>query len=227
VPLKGLRRKIAEHMEHASRTIPHFTFVAECDMSAVVEARRADAPAAQASGVKLTYLAYVIRAVVEALARFPYLNARFDEGAQEIVLSEAVHLGIATATEEGLVVPVLRDAGKLGLLETAREVERLAAGARAKRLALDELSGGTFTITTTGALGGLLATPIIHAPQVAILGVHEVKPKAVVKDGAIVAREMTNLSLSLDHRVVDGQMGAEFLYRVIENLQSPERGAKA
>ncbi len=227
VPLRGLRRKIAEHMEHAARTIPHFTFVAECDMSAVVEARRADQAAAQAAGVKLTYLAYVIRAVVQALAKFPYLNARFDDAAQEIVLGDAVHLGIATATEEGLTVPVMRDAQTLGLLETAREVERLAAGARAKRLALEELSGGTFTITTTGALGGLLATPIIHAPQVAILGVHEVKPKPVVKDGQVVAREMTNLSLSLDHRVVDGQMGAEFLYAVIENLQHPERGGKA
>ena len=222
VPLRGLRKKIAEHMVHAARTVPHFTFVAEADMSAVVAARKAALPAAEAAGVKLTYMAYVVRALVPALQAFPLLNASLDEGAGEIVLKKRYDLGIATATDEGLTVPILRGADRLGLLEVARAIERLATAAREKKLALDELTGGTFTITSTGAYGGLLATPIVHHPQVAILGVHAVTPRAVVRDGEIVAREMTNLSLSLDHRVVDGDVGARFLYDVIERLQHPE-----
>jgi len=222
VPLRGLRKKIAEHMVHAARTVPHFTFVAEADMSAVVAARKAALPAAEAAGVKLTYMAYVVRALVPALQAFPLLNASLDEGAGEIVLKKRYDLGIATATDEGLTVPILRGADRLGLLEVARAIERLATAAREKKLALDELTGGTFTITSTGAYGGLLATPIVHHPQVAILGVHAVTPRAVVRDGEIVAREMTNLSLSLDHRVVDGDVGARFHYDVIERLQHPE-----
>jgi len=130
-------------------------------------------------------------------------------------------VGIATATPEGLTVPVVRDIDRRPLLGIAAEIRRLAEAARAGALKLDELQGGTFTVTSTGARGGLLATPIVHHPQVAILGVHEVKPRPVVVDGAIVAREMTNLSLSLDHRVVDGAVGADFLYAVIARLADP------
>ncbi len=223
IPLRGLRRKIAEHMAHAARTIPHFTFVAECDMSAVVALREAAKPRAQAAGVRLTYMAYIVRALVPALAKFPYLNATLDDARQEIVLKRHYDIGIAAATDEGLTVPVVHHADRLGLFELAREIDRLATGARNRKLALAELTGATFTVTTTGAVGGVLATPIIHHPQVAILGVHEVKPRAVVRDGQIVAREMTNLSLSLDHRVVDGQVGAEFLYDVVRNLEDPDR----
>jgi pyruvate dehydrogenase E2 component (dihydrolipoamide acetyltransferase) len=223
VPLRGLRRKIAEHMTHAAHTVPHFTFVAEADMSAVAAARTAALPRAQAAGVKLTYVAYVVRALVPALAKFPLLNASLDEAAQEIVLKKHYDIGIATATAEGLMVPVVKSADRLSLFEIAREIERLAAGARVHKLVPADVTGGTFTVTTTGARGGLLATPIVHHPQVAILGVHEIKLKPVVKDGQIVAREMTNLSLSLDHRVVDGQVGADFLYEVIANLEDPSR----
>ena len=223
VPLRGLRRRIAEHMTHAARTVPHFTFVAEVDMSAVVAARRAALPAAQAAGVRLTYMAYVVRALVPALQAFPLLNASLDEAAGEIVLKKHWDIGIATATDEGLTVPVIRGADRLGLFDVARAIERLAAGARDRKLGLDELTGGTFTVTSTGAYGGLLATPIVHHPQVAILGVHAIVPRAVVRDGQIVARDMTNLSLSLDHRVVDGEVGARFLYEVIAHLEHPER----
>jgi pyruvate dehydrogenase E2 component (dihydrolipoamide acetyltransferase) len=223
VPLRGLRRKIAEHMSLAARTVPHFTFVAEVDMTAVGAALEAARPAAKAAGVKLTYVAYIVRALLPALRRFPLLNASLDDAAQEIVLKKHYDIGIATATDDGLTVPVVHGADRLGLFDLAREIARLAEGARARKLALEDLTGGTFTLTTTGARGGLLATPIVHHPQVAILGVHAIGPKPVVRDGQIVARDMTNLSLSLDHRVVDGQVGADFLYEVIANLEDPAR----
>lgn len=219
VPLRGMRRKIAEHMTLSARTVPQFTFVAEVDMSAVVAHRAAHRARAEAEGVKLTYVAYVVRALAPALARFPLLNASLDEKAGEIVLKKHYDIGIATATEDGLTVPVIKGADRLDLFALAKEIERLAAAARAKKLTLEELMGGTFTVTTTGAKGGLLATPIVHHPQVAILGIHSVGPRAVVRDGQVVAREMTNLSLSLDHRVVDGQVGADFLYDLIARLE--------
>ena len=220
-PLRGLRRRIAEHMRHSLDTAAHFTFVAECDMTEVVAHRRALKSRAEAAGAPLTYLAYVALALVEPLRRFPLLNASLDDAKQEIVLKRALHLGIATATDEGLTVPVLHDADRLTLLAAAKEVHRLAAAARDHKLKLDELQGGTFTITSTGAHGGLLATPIVHHPQVAILGVHEVRLRPAVVDGKVVPRETTHLSLSLDHRVVDGAVGADFLYAVVERLERP------
>ncbi|MEP7029162.1 MAG: dihydrolipoamide acetyltransferase family protein [Candidatus Eisenbacteria bacterium] len=223
IPLRGMRKKIAEHMALAASTVPQFTFVAEADMTAVVAHRKAARARAEAEGIKLTYVAYIVAALVPALAKYPLLNASLDHKTQEIVLKKHYDIGIATATDEGLTVPVLHGADRLGLFAIAREIERLAAAAREKKLALNELTGGTFTVTTTGAKGGLLATPIVHLPQVAILGVHAITPRAVVRDGQVVAREMTNLSLSLDHRVVDGQVGADFLYEVIANLEDPAR----
>ena len=223
VPLRGLRRRIAEHMRHSLDTAAHFTFVAECDMTAVVEHRDRLKANAGAEGARLTYLAYIVKALIEPLRQYPMLNASLDDARSEIVLKRDLHIGIATATAEGLTVPVIHHADRFGLIALAREIQRLAEAARAHRLKLEELQGGTFTITSTGAKGGVLATPIIHHPQVAILGVHEVKPKPAVVDGAIVARDLGNLSLALDHRVVDGAVGADFLYAVIERLEHPER----
>jgi pyruvate dehydrogenase E2 component (dihydrolipoamide acetyltransferase) len=223
IPLRGLRRKIAEHMRRSLDTAAHFTFVAECDMTAVVEHRERLKAKAESRGVKLTYLAYVVKALIEPLRQYPLLNASLDDARSEIVLKRDLHFGIATATEEGLTVPVIHHADRLGLLALAGEIQRLADAARTHKLKLEELQGGTFTITSTGAKGGVLATPIIHHPQVAILGVHEVKKKPAVVDGAIVARDLGNLSLALDHRVVDGAVGADFLYAVIERLEHPER----
>ncbi len=221
VPLRGLRRKIADHMRHSLATTAQYTFVAECDMSAVAEHRAALLASRQGSGPRLTYLAYVVKALVEPLKQFPLLNASLDDERSEIVIKHYYDVGIATATDEGLTVPVLRGVDRLGLLEIGQEIERLAQAARGGKLKLEELQGGTFTVTSTGARGGLLATPILHHPQVAILGVHEVKKKPVVVDDRIVAREMTNLSISLDHRVVDGAVGADFLYAVVARLQEP------
>ena len=221
LPLRGLRRLIAENMRRSLDTAAHFTFVAECDMSAVAEHLRVTRPRAQELGVPLTYLAYVVKALVEPLRQFPLLNASLDDEAHEVVLKRYYHVGIATATPEGLTVPVVRDIDRRPLLGIAAEIRRLSEAARAGALKLDALQGGTFTVTSTGARGGLLATPIVHHPQVAILGVHEVKKRPVVVDDRIVAREMTNLSLSLDHRVVDGAVGADFLYAVIARLADP------
>ena len=222
VPLRGLRRKIAEHMKRSIQTAAHFTFVAECDFTAITEHRARARAKAEAAGVKLTYLAYVVRALIEPLQRFPMLNASLDDGRAEIVLHRAIAIGIATHTEEGLTVPVIHAADRLGLFALAREIERLASAARAGKLKLGELQGGTFTVTSTGAKGGVLATPILHHPQVAILGVHEIRKRPAVVGDAIVPRDLGNFSLSLDHRVVDGQVGADFLYALIARLEKPQ-----
>jgi pyruvate dehydrogenase E2 component (dihydrolipoamide acetyltransferase) len=222
VPLRGLRRRIAQTIRHSLDTAAHFTFVAECEMSAVAAHLARTRARAEQAGVPLTYLAYVLKALAEPLKQFPLLNASLDDDAHEIVLKRYYHVGIATATAEGLTVPVVRDVDKRPLLGIAAEIKRLATAARGGAIKLEELQGGTFTVTSTGAKGGLLATPIVHHPQVAILGVHEVKKRPVVVDDRIVAREMTNLSLSLDHRVVDGAVGADFLYAVIARLAEPD-----
>lgn len=220
-PLRGLRRKIAEHMRRSLSTAAQFTFVAECDFTALVEHRAAATARAQAAGVKLTYLAYLFRALPLVLREFPLLNSSLDDAAHEIVLKKRFHIGLATNTDEGLTVPIVHDADRLGLFALAREIDRLAVAARDHKLKLEELQGGTFTVTSTGAKGGVLATPILHHPQVAILGVHSISKKPAVVHGQIVARDLGNLSLSLDHRVVDGAVGADFLYALIERLQSP------
>ncbi len=221
VPLRGLRRRIAEHMRRSLSTAAQFTFVAECDFTALVEHRAQAAARAQTAGVKLTYLAYIFRALPLVLREFPLLNSSLDDEAHEIVLKGRFHLGLATNTDEGLTVPIVRDADRLGLFALAREIDRLATAAREHKLKLDELQGGTFTVTSTGAKGGVLATPILHHPQVAILGLHAVTQKPAVVHGEIVVRDLGNLSLSLDHRVVDGAVGADFLYALIERLQTP------
>ncbi len=221
LPLRGLRRKIAEHMRRSLSTAAQFTFVAECDFTALVEHRASASTRAQAAGIKLTYLAYLFRALPLVLREFPLLNSSLDDATHEIVLKKRFHIGLATNTDEGLTVPIVHDADRLGLFALAREIDRLASAARDHKLKLEELQGGTFTVTSTGAKGGVLATPILHHPQVAILGVHSISKKPAVVHGQIVARDLGNLSLSLDHRVVDGAVGADFLYALIERLQSP------
>jgi pyruvate dehydrogenase E2 component (dihydrolipoamide acetyltransferase) len=208
-------------MRRSLSTAAQFTFVAECDFTALVEHRAGVAARARAAGLKLTYLAYLFRALPLVLREFPLLNSSLDDETHEIVLKRRYHLGLATNTDEGLTVPIVHDADRLGLFALAREIDRLAAAARAHKLKLEELQGGTFTVTSTGARGGVLATPILHHPQVAILGLHAVTPKPAVVDGKIVVRDLGNLSLSLDHRVVDGAVGADFLYALIAKLESP------
>jgi len=223
VPLAGLRRRIAQNVARSKATAAHFTFVEECDVTELNGWRERLREPAQARGVKLNFLPFVVRAVVASLKKHPMLNATLDEKANEIVFRKYYHIGIATATQAGLVVPVVRDADRKSILDIARDIDRLAQESRAGKAKLEELHGSTFTITSLGAQAGLFATPIINFPEVAILGVHKIKSKPVVRAGQITIGDVMLLSLSFDHRLVDGHVGAAFAYEVIEYLEHPER----
>jgi len=223
VPFVGLRRRIAENMSLSKNTAAHFSFVEECDCARLMELREQLKPDAQAAGVELTYLPFVVKAVVAALRKHPMLNSSLDAERGELVLHEHCNVGIAAATAQGLVVPVVHNAQDLSLLEVAAEVNRLADGAREGTLSMQELSGSTFTITSLGKQAGLLAIPIINQPNVGILGIHRIKERPVVRDGQIVIGHVMLLSLSMDHRVVDGHVGAAFAYEVIRYLEEPAR----
>jgi len=221
-PFVGLRRKIAERMRMAKQTAAHFTFVEEVEIDAlklVIERLR---PAAEKQGVKLNYLPFIVKAVTLALKKHAILNSTLDETKNELVYKRYYHIGIATATDQGLMVPVLRDADMLSPLQIAREIQRISDGARAGSLTPKELGGSTFTITSLGKQGGLLATPVLNHPEVGILGVHRVKEKPVVKNGQIVIGNIMLLSLSFDHRIIDGHIGAAFAYDVIAYLENPD-----
>jgi pyruvate dehydrogenase E2 component (dihydrolipoamide acetyltransferase) len=221
VPVRGIRRRIAERMAQSKRTAAHFTFVEQVDVSELVKVRERIAAAASEEGVKVTFLPFVVKAAVAALKKHPWLNATLDEARGEIRLRREYHIGIASATEQGLVVPVVRHADRRSLLDLAREIERLSAESKDGRTRPQDVGGSTFTITSLGAQGGLFATPIINFPEVAILGVHRIRPTPVVRDGQIVARDVMHVSLSFDHRVVDGHVGAAFAYTLIRYLEDP------
>jgi pyruvate dehydrogenase E2 component (dihydrolipoamide acetyltransferase) len=221
IPLRGVRKRIAEHMALAKRTAAHFTFVEQADVTELVRVRERMAEAAQAEGVKLTFLPFVVKAVVAALKKHPKLNATMDEARAELVLHRRYDLGIASATDAGLVVPVLRGAERRSLLDVAREIDRLAADAKAGRIRPDDLGRSTFTITSLGALGGLFATPVLNVPEVGILGLHRIRPTPVVRDGQVVVRDVMHVSVTCDHRVVDGHEAAAFAYEVIRHLEDP------
>ncbi|HEY5146480.1 MAG TPA: dihydrolipoamide acetyltransferase family protein, partial [Polyangiaceae bacterium] len=222
VPMVGVRRKIAQKMTLSKHTAAHYTFVDECDATALKALRARLKGAAEARGVGLTFLPFVVKAVVAALKKHPTLNTTLDEGTNEIVFRKYFHIGVATATEAGLFVPVVRDADKKSVLEIARDIERLSSEVRGGKARPEDLTGSTFTITSLGAKGGLFATPIINFPEVAILGVHQMKSKPVVRDGQIVIGDVMLLSLSFDHRIVDGHVGAAFALEVIAYLEAPE-----
>ena len=222
-PIVGMRRKIAERMRRAKATAAHFTFVEECDASRLVDWRQRQLPEAERQGVRLTFLPYIIKAVTDALRRHPILNSSIDEGTNEIIYKKYYNIGVATATEAGLMVPVVQNADQLRLFELAEQIERLSRAAQNGTLAAEDLRDSTFTVTSLGKQGGLLATPILNHPEVGILGVHRIKERPVVRDGQIVIGQVMLLSLSLDHRIVDGHVGAAFAYDVIETLENPER----
>jgi len=221
IPVIGLRRKIAQKMQDAKRRIPHFTYVEEIDVTELETLRGKLNAQHGAERGKLTLLPFVMRAVVLAVRRFPQMNARFDDEAGVVTRHAAVHLGMATQTEAGLMVPVLRHAETLDPWATAAEVARLAAGARTGKAAREELGGSTITITSLGALGGIVTTPVINSPEVAIVGVNRVVERPVILDGRVVARKMMNLSSSFDHRVVDGIHAAEFVQAIRGYLETP------
>jgi len=222
-PLTGLRKRIAEHMEHAWRTIPHATAFDELDGSELIALRKALQPSAEQRGVHLTYMPLLVKLLLPVLKEFPIFNASFDEERREIVYKRSYHIGLATAAPEGLLVPVLRDADRLTLIAIAAELERLFEGARKRTLLLRELSGSTFTLNNVGSFGGGSGTPIINHPEVAILAVGRLQEKAVVQQGAIVARPMMPLALSFDHRLIDGAMAGAFLGRFKALVENPQQ----
>jgi len=221
IPVIGLRRKIAQKMQEAKRRIPHFTYVEEVDMTELETLRaRLNALHGKARG-RLTVLPFLVRAVVLAVREHPQINARYDDDAAVLTRSGAVHLGLATQTEGGLMVPVLRHAETLDLWACAAEVVRLAEAARGGKATRDELSGSTITITSLGALGGIVSTPVINHPEVAIVGINRMVERPMIRNGAVVARQMMNLSSSFDHRVVDGMHAAEFVQLIRGYLECP------
>jgi len=221
IPVIGLRRKIAQKMQDAKRRIPHFTYVEEIDVTELEALRGKLNQKHGADRGKLTMLPFIMRAVVLGVRQFPQMNARFDDEAGHVNRYAAVHLGMATQTEAGLMVPVLQHAETLDLWACAAEVSRLASASRTGKATREELSGSTITITSLGALGGIVTTPVINAPEVAIVGVNRVVEKPVVRDGQIVVRKTMNLSSSFDHRVVDGIHAAEFVQVIRGYLETP------
>ncbi|HSD20974.1 MAG TPA: dihydrolipoamide acetyltransferase family protein [Anaeromyxobacter sp.] len=221
VPLRGVRKRIAENMARSKRTAAHFTIVEQCDVTELARVKDRVAAAAREEGVKVTFLPFVVKAVVAALRKHPKLNATMDDEKGELVLHHRYDVGIASATDAGLVVPVLRGADRRSLVEVAREIERLAQEARAGRARPEDMGRSTFTITSLGALGGMFATPVLNYPEVGILGLHRIRPTPVVRDGQIVVRDVMHVSITSDHRVVDGHEAAAFCYEVIRALEDP------
>lgn len=221
IPLRGVRKKIAEAMARSVHTAAHFTYVEEIDMTELVTVREHAKPRAAERGIKLTYLPFMVKAVVASLKKWPMLNASLDEATQEIVQKRYYHIGIAAQGPAGLVVSVIRDADRRSIFDLAQEIERLAAAVKAGTATRDELTGSTFTISSLGKLGGVLATPIINFPEVAIMGVHKIEEKPAVRAGAIAIRHLMNLSISVDHRLADGWDGAMFLQDVKALLEDP------
>ncbi|MEM1131817.1 MAG: dihydrolipoamide acetyltransferase family protein [Pseudomonadota bacterium] len=216
----GMRKRIAQNMAESKRNIPHFTYVDEIDVTAM-ETMRTDMNAGRGDRPKLTALPLLIKAMCRTLRDYPMLNARYDDEANVVTRSGAVHLGIATQTDAGLMVPVMRGAESMTVWDMASEVARLAEAARTGKARSDELSGGTLTLTSLGPLGGISTTPVINRPEVAIIGPNKIVERPVVIDGEITTRKMMNLSISCDHRVVDGYDAASFVQDLKRRIETP------
>ena len=217
----GLRRKIADSMIASYSSIPHFSYFEEVDVTALEELRQHLNATRPEGAPKLTYLPFIMQALVKALAQRPECNALYDDEANVVTRHEAINLGIATQTDRGLFVPVVKHVEAMDIWQSATEMGRVTGATRDGKAGVEDLTGSTFTITSLGRLGGLGATPIINKPEVGILGVHNAKDRAVVRDGAVVIRRMMNLSSSWDHRVVDGHDGATLVQLVKTYLENP------
>src|SRR5262249_12173942 len=221
IKMQGLRRKIAERLVQALRTIPHYSYVDECDVTDLVRLREGLRDHYARQGIKLTYLAFFVKAVVAALKEVPIVNASLDEEAEEIVLHDRYHVGIAVATPGGLIVPVVHDADRKDVGQIAAEIERLRGAGRRGKTGLEELRGGPFTITSVGNIGGLFSTPVLTPPEVGILGLGKVVKRPVFDArGKVRPADLVYLSLSFDHRVVDGAVGAAFTNAILRHLQT-------
>jgi len=221
IPLRGVRKRIAESMSRSVHTAAHFTYVEEIDMTELVAVRERAKSRAADRGVRLNYLPFIVKAVVSGLKKWPQLNASLDESTQEIVRKKYYHVGIAAQGPQGLAVSVVRDADMRSIFDLSREIDRLGEAVRTNTATRDELTGSTFTISSLGKLGGVMATPIINFPEVAVLGVHKIEERPAVRDGQIVIRSLMNLSISIDHRLADGWDGAMFLQDVKALLEDP------
>ncbi|QXI20828.1 2-oxo acid dehydrogenase subunit E2 [Pseudomonas iranensis] len=217
----GMRRKIAQRMQDATQRAAHFSYVEEIDVTAIEELRAHLNEKHGASRGKLTLLPFLVRALVVALRDFPQMNARYDDEAQVITRLGAVHVGVATQSDVGLMVPVVRHAEARSLWDSAAEISRLANAARNGKASRDELSGSTITLTSLGALGGIVSTPVLNLPEVAIVGVNKIVERPMVVKGQVVIRKMMNLSSSFDHRVVDGMDAALFIQAIRGLLEQP------
>ncbi|MEZ4429467.1 MAG: dihydrolipoamide acetyltransferase family protein [Nannocystaceae bacterium] len=222
LPFRGMRRRIAEGLTRSYTTAVHYTYVEQINVTKLVRLRDEAKALAAEQGVALSYLPFIIKAVVHGLRKFPIVNAELDEAGARILIKRRYSIGVATATEQGLLVPVVHDADRLSILDLAREVARLSEATRAGKATRDELTGSTFTVSSLGLIGGVMATPIINYPEVGILGVHAIRKTPVVDEhDNIVIGHLMNLSVSLDHRVVDGFEGAQFLQEVRRYLEDP------
>lgn len=223
VPVRGMRKRIWENMARSKHTAAHFHYIDEVNVAELIAVRDRFKPHAERSSVKLTFLPFLVKAVVAALKRHPRLNSVVDEGAMEHVIRHNYDIGIAISTDAGLMVCALRDADRLSIVEIAKEIERLGSAAKAGKVQKEDLGGTSFTISSLGKLGGLMAPPIINYPEVGIMGVHAIKRKPVVKGDQIVIGDVMNLSFSFDHRIIDGDVGAAFAQEIIGYLEQPDR----
>ena len=219
VPLTPMRKAIGEHMVRSKHTSPHATTVVEVDMTHLVRWREANKEAVRArQGVDITYVPIIIQAVVDALKAFPLMNSSWGE--DKIILKRRINIGIAVGLEDGLVVPVIHDADEKSIVGLARAVGDLAQRARANRLTLQDMQGGTFTVNNVGVFGAIVSTPVINQPQAAILAMNAIVKRPVVVDDAIAIRSMMNLCMSFDHRIVDGLISGRFMQRVVQNINA-------
>ncbi|QOS99921.1 2-oxo acid dehydrogenase subunit E2 [Brevibacterium sp. JNUCC-42] len=221
VPLKGIRKAISKAMVKSKYTAPHVTLFDEVDVTGLVNLRKEGKPLAMEQGIKLTYLPFIVKAVVAGLKKFPILNTSMDDEAQEIIFKKYYNIGIATSTEDGLLVPVVKSADRKSIFEISAEINELAGKARDRKATADEMKGSTFSITNIGSAGGMFFTPVINHPEVAILGVGRIEEKPVVKNGEIVIAPVLALSLSFDHRLIDGDPAQRFMNFIKKLLENP------
>jgi pyruvate dehydrogenase E2 component (dihydrolipoamide acetyltransferase) len=221
IPLRGIRRTVAKRMAEASKRVAEVTIWEDADITELEQVRAKERKVAEEKGVKLTYLPFLIKAVIPALNGHPYFNASLDEAAEAIILKKYFNIGIAVDTTDGLIVFVIKDADKKNILDLAKETAALAEKARLRKIDLHELKGSTFTITNYGVVGASYGTPIINYPEVAILGLGKIEDRPVVRSGQIAIRKIMPLSLAFDHRVIDGVEAGRFLGVVIQHLEDP------
>ena len=221
VPLKGIRKKIAQQMQTSKRTVPHFTIIEEVNVSNLIRLRAEAKTVAEKQGVKVTYLPFIMKALMSVIPEFPALNAKIDDEAEQIIYKNYVNMGFAADTPNGLLVPVIKDADMKTILDISREIVELSEKARSGKISLPEMSQGSITITNIGSVGGIGATPIINHPETTIVGVYRFMEKPVWHEGQWKPATFMNLSLTCDHRLIDGAVAARALRKVADRLESP------